>query len=57
MMQYVMILFMNGYPTEVDHFRTLPQCEEKLAQYKRAQSQHGYKYKVWCERIKNVPTV
>lgn len=48
---------MNGWPIEVDRFRTLSECQEKVAQYNRAAAQSDSKFKVWCERIKNVPTV
>lgn len=57
MMQYIMILFMNGWPVEVDRFRTLSECQEKVALFNRAAIQSESLFKVWCERIKNVPTV
>lgn len=57
MMQYVMILFMNGWPVEVDRFKTLSECQEKVSIFNKAATQSGSQFKVWCERIKNVPTV
>lgn len=57
MMQYVMILFMNGWPVEVDRFKTLTECQEKVSIFNKAATQSGSQFKVWCERIKNVPTV
>lgn len=54
MIQYVMILFMNGWPVEVDRFNTLKECQEKVAQFNRASLQSGSQYKVWCEKHKNI---
>lgn len=50
MIDYVFIIFVNGWPMDVDRFKTIKECNEKVAIYMRAQKQSNAQYKVWCER-------
>lgn len=49
MMPWVMVLFMHGWPVDVDRFITREQCEEKVRMYNRASRQINGSYLVWCE--------
>jgi len=56
-MEFILILFMNGWPVEVDRFKTNKECQEKLQLFNRAAAQSGSTFKVWCEQRQNVPKV
>jgi hypothetical protein len=49
-MEYLMILFLNNWPIEVERFKTLAECQEKVKTYNKAAIQSGSSYKVWCEK-------
>lgn len=51
-MEFIMILFMNGWPVEVDRFKNLKECQEKVTLYNKAAKQSGSQFLVWCEERK-----
>jgi hypothetical protein len=48
-MTWIFVLFMNGWPVEVDQFPSRSLCEDKVRQYNAAARQSGSNYLVWCE--------
>jgi len=44
-----MVLFMNGWPVDVDRFATRQACEDKVRVYNQAARQSNSAYLVWCE--------
>lgn len=48
-MVWVFVLFLNGYPIDVDTFNTKTVCEDKVRIYNAAAKQSGSRYLVWCE--------
>ena len=56
MTEFVLILFMNGWPVEVDRFKNEFECIDRAQQFNRASLQSENQFKVWCEKRKNAPT-
>jgi hypothetical protein len=48
-MTWIFVLFMNGWPVEVDRFSSRSLCEDKVRQYNAAARQSGSSFLVWCE--------
>lgn len=48
-MLWVFVLYMNGWPVEVDTFATRAQCEDKVRIYRAALTQATSSARVWCE--------
>jgi hypothetical protein len=57
--EWVLILFMNGWPVDVDTFSQKKNCFDKLGTYNRALTQANSEAKVWCEQrpVKKLPVV
>lgn len=51
MIEYVMILFMNGWPVEVDRFKDKKECDKKIAAFQRSNSKPDKDFKIWCQQI------
>lgn len=48
-MEWIFVMFLNGWTVEVDRFATRAQCEDKVRLYNAAARQSGSRYVVWCE--------
>lgn len=47
MTEFVFMMFIHGWPVEVDRFKTLTECQSKVLAFHKSQS--GNSTKVWCE--------
>lgn len=58
-MEWVFVMFMNGWMIDVDRFGTHTACEDKVRMYRAAGDQAGGQFKVWCEQrpIRNVKAI
>ncbi len=52
MIEFVLVLFMNGWPTEVDRFTTMKECHEKMLTFSKSNLRPNIDFKIWCEQIK-----
>jgi hypothetical protein len=48
-MNWIFVMFMNGWKIDVDHFVSRSECEEKVRLYQAAGKQTDTRYLVWCE--------
>ena len=55
-MEFVLILFLNGWATEVDKFSSKAECEQNKAVYIKKSKASGDDYKIWCEVKRNAKT-
>ena len=57
--EWVLVLFMNGWPVEVDTFSQKKNCFDKLETYNRALAQAKSEAKVWCEQrpVQRLPVI
>lgn len=57
--EWALILFMNGWPVDVDTFSQKKNCFDKLETYNRALAQAKSEAKVWCEQrpLKKLPVM
>jgi hypothetical protein len=55
--EWALILFMNGWPLEVDRFSQRKNCFDKLETYNRALAQANSDARVWCAQrlVKELP--
>lgn len=49
MIEYILVLFMNGWPVEVDRFAKEEECVDKMKTFERALKQAKSEARVWCE--------
>jgi len=52
MIEFVLILFMNGWPAEVDRFATMKECNEKMLFFLKSNSKPEKDFKIYCKQIK-----
>jgi hypothetical protein len=57
--EWVLVLFMNGWPVDVDTFSQKKNCFDKLETYNRALAQAKSEAKVWCEHrpVQRLPVI
>jgi len=48
-MSWVFVLFMNGWPVDVDRFKSYQECQDKVRMYNAAAKQAKGTFLVWCE--------
>lgn len=49
-MEWIFVMFLNGFMVDVDRFNTRQECENKVAIYNRAGRQASGQFLVWCDR-------